>query len=1063
MPVYVGCDIGTVSVKAAVLAAGELPRFPGAEGWALEELPGGAGLAEGWRVYLTPYRRARGDPVGAAQDLLEELRVRVPGPWDGVCATGSAGRLLAQRLGLPWENELRALARAVAALHPTTSQVFEIGGESARFLRIDAAGTGGGVWGAAAILDYDTNGECAAGTGSFLDQQASRLRFPVEEVGTVALSCEKGAKVAGRCSVFAKSDMIHAQQKGASPAEVLRGLCEAVARNFKASVVKVRPVEGAALFLGGVARNAGVRRALADVFAMNGQLLTPEHPAHYGAIGAALALREAAEGRHGPVPRRARPSCIPTWEPLDLGRVTLLRDRASPAALPANGGAVPVYLGVDIGSVSTNLVLADAEGNLVHEIYLRTRGRPIEVVDEGLRQLQGRLGERVDVRGVGTTGSGRELIGELLGADLVVDEITAHKTGAFHIAGRHLGTRVDTIFEIGGQDAKYIHLKDGVVVHFAMNEACAAGTGSFLEEQAEKLGVAIVDEFSRLALSSRAPTRLGERCTVFMERDVARCQGQGAELPDLVAGLAYAVVQNYLNRVVRGRPIGEVIFFQGGTAYNDAVAAAFAKVLGKTVVVPPHNGVVGAYGAALLAREKVAALGEASRFRGYRLRDSGYEVRSFACRACSNACDIQEYRVDGRKSYWGDKCAERYRQEARVLRQVVVPDLFALREELLEADYLGRLRAGEGGAELERLACKATAEAARRAGPGTVGIPRALYAHDRLPFWGAYLGALGFHVRLSQSTTKTLADLGVEAAVAEPCFPVQVAHGHVVALLREGVDRVLLPNVVDAEAPPGHPRPTYLCPWNQTAPFVVAASPLVGGRGEAFLRPTLRFSAGARAVERELWEAVRPLGFSRQHHRAAVALACGAQRLFGEALSAAGSEALRVLERTGEAGVVLVGRPYNVFDKGLNLNVPRKLRTLYGVNVLPLDALPLDGVDIGDLNPNMFWNYGRKILQAARYTSRHPNLHLIYVTNFKCGPDSYLKHFCEDAAGKPFLVLQFDGHGNDAGTMTRCEAYLDSKGILRWWNAEPGSRDEPSTCRACASAPPAPSPPAFGR
>ncbi|MDW7711088.1 MAG: acyl-CoA dehydratase activase [Deferrisomatales bacterium] len=1052
MPVYIGCDVGTVSVKGAVLARGAPLPGPVPAGWSVLEVPGGD-----WTIYLTPYRRARGDPLGTAVQLLEELRDALPGGWAGVCATGSGGRLLAERLGFPWENELRSLARAVGALHPGSSQVFEIGGESARFLRIEEGE------GAAAIVDYDTNGECAAGTGSFLDQQATRLRYRVEEVGAVALSCEKGANVAGRCSVFAKSDMIHAQQKGASPAEVLRGLCDAVARNFKASVVKVRPVEGPAVFLGGVARNAGVRRALADIFALNGQLLTPEHPAHYGAIGAALALREREEGRQGPPARRApAPAALPSWDPLELSRVTLLRDRAIAAPLAANGGHAPVYLGVDIGSVSTNLVLTDAEGNLVHEIYLRTRGRPIEAVDEGLEELRALFGERVEVRGVATTGSGRELIGELLGADLVVDEITAHKTGAFHIARRHLGTGVDTIFEIGGQDAKYIHLKDGIVVHFAMNEACAAGTGSFLEEQAEKLGVAIVDEFSRLALSSAAPTRLGERCTVFMERDVARSQNQGAELPDLVAGLAYAVVQNYLNRVVRGRPVGEVVFFQGGTAYNDAVAAAFAQVLGKTVVVPPHNGVVGAYGAALLAQEKAAALGEGTRFRGYRLQDSGYEVRAFACGSCTNSCDIQEYRVEGRRSYWGDKCAEKYRQEARVPREPATADLISLREELLEADYAGRFLRGEGGPGLLRQARRAAQGRAAAGSPGAVGIPRALYAYDRLPFWGTYLRALGFEVRLSAATTKKVADLGVEAAVAEPCFPVQVAHGHVVGLLREGVDRVLLPNVVDAEAPPGHPHPTYLCPWNQTAPFVVAASHLVEGGDGCFLRPTVHFRRGPGAVERQLWQALRAYGFAREHHRAAVSLAYAAQRAFEEALTAAGARALEILERTGEAGIVLVGRPYNAFDKGLNLNVPRKLRSLYGVNVLPLDALPLEDVGIDDLNPNMFWNYGRKILQAARYTSGHPNLHLVYVTNFKCGPDSYLKHFCEDAAGKPFLVLQFDGHGNDAGTMTRCEAYLDSKGILRWWSAEQGSTDEPSTCRGCASAPPTPSLPAFG-
>jgi predicted CoA-substrate-specific enzyme activase len=1049
MRVYVGCDVGTVTAKAVVLADAPL-SFESAAGWERLDTTGAQPFADGWYVYVGPYRRVQGDPLRAALRLLEELRHGGTGEWSGVCATGAGGRLLATHLGIPWENELRALARAAGVLHPGAANVFEIGGESARFLRLGEPGRDSG----AAILDYDTNGECAAGTGSFLDQQASRLRYRVEDVGAVAMACENGAKIAGRCSVFAKSDMIHAQQKGATPAEVLRGLCEAVARNFKASVVKVRQVEGPTVFLGGVAQNVGVRRALADAFAMNGHLVTPDRPAHYAAIGAALALIRGESPAKGS--KRSALVGFSTWEPLNLSRVTLLRDRAEVVCLPTNGGPTPAFLGVDIGSVSTNLVLTDGEGRLLHEIYLRTRGRPIEAVDEGLQEVRERFGERVSIHGVGTTGSGRELIGELLGADLVVDEITAHKTGAFHIARQYLGTDVDTIFEIGGQDAKYIHLQDGVVVHFAMNEACAAGTGSFLEEQAEKLGVNIVDEFSRLALSSPAPTRLGERCTVFMERDLARGQHQGAALRDLVGGLAYAVVQNYLNRVVRGRPIGKVVFFQGGTAYNDSVAAAFAQVLGRQVVVPPHNGVVGAYGAALLAREKVGALGCESGFRGYHIRDSGYEVRAFSCGGCTNACDIQEYTVEGRRSYWGDKCAEKYRREAKVPRQPVIPDLFEMRERLLDQDYLELFRRGRSGAEMARLARRISEATQQTRLGGIVGVPRALFAHDQLPFWGTYLRALGFEVRLSSPTTKKLADLGIEAAVAEPCFPVQVAHGHVVALLRGGADRVLLPNIIDAECPRGTRR-TYLCPWNQTAPFVVAASPSMAGREADLLRPRVHFREGPRSVEKELWETFRTFAVSRDHHRAAVALASGAQKTLRESLAAAGRQALATLRRSRQAGVVLVGRAYNVFDKGLNLNVAHKLRSLYGVNVLPLDVLPLDEVAVDDLNPKMYWNSGRRILQAARYTSRDPNLHLIYVTNFKCGPDSYLKHFCEDAAGKPFLVLQFDGHGSDAGTMTRCEAYLDSKGILRWWNREQTFEGEPSTCPGCASVPLPPS------
>ena len=1015
MGLVVGCDVGSVAVKVVVLVPCGLPepevRAPGL----LDPFVTGP---PGYRLYAAAPARVGGDPAGAAEQVLGRLRQALGPASEGwtVRLTGAAGRALAGRIDAAWEHDLRALARAVGLLLPGVHTVFEIGGESARYLRIDGAVAGAEV----PLLDYDTNSECAAGTGAFLDQQALRLGFGVDRMGPEALRAERAAKVAGRCSVFAKSDMIHAQQKGASPAEVLRGLCEAIARNFRTSVVKARPVEGPAALVGGVARNPAVVEAVRGVFSLDGGLVVPEHPSHWGAVGAALGgigPRPAGCGRVT-VPAPPPPGPGATWEPLDMDGVVVLRDRVGPKPLPAEAD---VYVGIDVGSVSTNLVCVDAEGDLVHEIYLRTRGRPVQVVREGLQRIEADLGPGIRVLGCSTTGSGRELVGELVGADLVVDEITAHKTGAFDIARRHLGSVVDTIFEIGGQDAKFIRLRDGVVVDFAMNEACAAGTGSFLEEQAAILGVRIEGEFARLALSSRGPARLGERCTVFMERDVAGLKAAGAGVADIVAGLAYAVVQNYLNRVVKGRSIGDVIFFQGGTAYNDAVAAAFSKILGKAIVVPPHNGVLGAYGAALLARERRLALGTPTRFRGFRLGDEARPARVFTCRGCSNRCDVQEYRVGGRRSYWGDRCGERYRRPAEGTREPVIPDLFALRESLLAA----------GPAELveDRRLRQALREPAR--GP-VVGIPRCLYFVDQLPFWLAYLRALGLEVRLSGPTTPALADRGAEAAVAEPCFPVQVAHGHVLDLLDQGVDAVLLPNVIDAEPGEGEGEiPSYLCPWGQTAPFVIRASP--EAEGARVLAPLVRFGEGPAGVERALWGTFRRFGVSRRRHRRAVRAAYAARDGFRRAMTGAAREALATLERTGEAAVVVVGRPYNLYDPGLNLHIPQKLRRFYGANVLPFDVLPVERVDIRDVNPNLYWHYGRRILQAARLTSGNDRFHLVYLTNFKCGPDSYVKQFCEDAAGKPFLVLQFDGHGNDAGFLTRCEAYLDSKGVLRWW------------------------------
>ncbi len=313
-----------------------------------------------------------------------------------------------------------------------------------------------------------------------------------------------------------------------------------------------------------------------------------------------------------------------TWGALSLENVLLLRDHPEATrteALPRYGEKTSTYLGIDIGSVSTNLALLD-EARPVASWHLSANVRDALLMwcKKACKRLTGCFGERILVRGVGTTGSGRELIGELVGADTVNDEITAHKTGAMYVHEKLVKNRaaaelddagesgdVDTIFEIGGQDSKYISIDNGVVVDFAMNEACAAGTGSFLEEQAERMGIQIKDEFAMQAMASESPARLGERCTVFMERDVTAWMQRGASISDLAAGLAYSVAVNYLNRVVRGRKIGKVIYFQGGTAYNDAVAAAFSQLLGKRIIVPPHNGIIGAIGMALIAQEVTRA------------------------------------------------------------------------------------------------------------------------------------------------------------------------------------------------------------------------------------------------------------------------------------------------------------------------------------------------------------------------------------------------------------------------------------------------------------------------
>ncbi|MBE3134933.1 MAG: hypothetical protein IMZ55_15815, partial [Acidobacteria bacterium] len=664
----------------------------------------------------------------------------------------------------------------------------------------------------------------------------------------------------------------------------------------------------------------------------------------------------------------------------------------------------------------------DADCNVLKEIYLRTDARPIDAVSRGLREIERDLGQKIRIHGVGTTGSGRELIGELVGADTVNDEITAHKTGAAFIDRTILGLGVDTIFEIGGQDAKFISLEEGIVVDFAMNEACAAGTGSFLEERATELGIRIEGEFAQIALSSEQPIKLGERCTVFMERDVNSYLQRGAELERLVAGLAYSVATNYINRVVRGRKIGEVIFFQGGTAYNDAVAAAFSSILGKRIIVPPFNGVMGAVGAALLARDKMMGRRDQSAFRGFDLDRADYQMLEFTCKGCTNFCQMQRFTVEGEHTFWGDKCSERYRKAVKVEREPVIENLVEFRRQLLLADY----------------------DPDAGSGP-VVGIPYCMSTYDWAPFWFRVFRDLGIRTLLSEPTTNQIVKLGLESVVSEPCFPVQVAHGHVRWLIEKNVDLIFVPNNVST--PGSAPdRPSFFCPWNQTLPFVMRTAPFISDVAGRILAPTAWFNLGTKVVAGELRRSLKAAGIRRTAGQVEQAVDRGFESLaaFCGALIDAGSRALAEIARHDEHGIVLLGRPYNIYDKGISLDIATKMRTYYGANVIGLDFLDVQGIDFSQYHENMFWSYGVKILEAAAFVRDKPKLHIVYITNFKCGPDSYIKHYITEVSGRPFLTLQFDGHNNDAGMLTRCEAYLDSKGVLRRW----GSTEQPVAASA---------------
>ncbi len=970
---HLGIDAGTIAVKLALVdEAGSIFRLLGPS-------------------------RHEGRPARGLSKLLGDV------PLDEVSSatvTGAGREWVAKALRIPAINGLRALSKAFARLHPEVRTIIEIGGRDSKLIIMRRLREGEEP----VAVDASRSSLCAAGTGSFLDQQAVRLGFTPEELGAIAIESEKPANVSGRCSVFAKTDLIHLQQIGTRDRDMLAGLCYAVVRNFRSSVAKGRKVERPVALCGGVALNECVRRAARDIFDLAGdQLVLPERPEFLPALGCALIAAGSA-----------RPGATGPGAAFGAAEVARLEESASAAATsstlaplakpshpadrqrgvePLPAGRTPVYLGVDIGSISTKAAAINPAGRVVARRYFWTAGRPLEAVRRAMREIGDELGDRVEVRGVGTTGSGRYLVGDVIGADTVKNEITAQATAAIAF-----DPEVDTVFEIGGQDSKFIVIRDGTVVDFEMNKACAAGTGSFLDEQAERMGIRIDGEFSDLAFSSKRPMDCGERCTVFMETDVSNYLASGASVEDLSAGLAFSIAKNYLTKVADRAKVGERILFQGAVAFNDAVVAALEKETGREVRVTPDNEITGCIGVALLARDAGV---ETSGFRGFEeVAERAYEQSGFTCAKCENRCDVRKVTIEGRPPlFYGDRC-DRYQTERR--QQSPLPDLFAERTAWLLEDYVPEPESGP-----------------------LVGIPRALAFLEFLPYWRTFLRELGARTVLSGPTARSHMQRAADFMTTESCMPVKVGVGHVLDLIEEKPDHVFLPTLVDRARPEGEETYRYNCPYLQVWGHVARAGVDLEGQGIEVLDPVIFPSLGPRLMRDQLERVAAALGAPKRKVQPAQEAAAAAQERFHTRLRERGDQILKDIP--GGRGVVIVGRPYNAGDPGANLDLAKKLLKM-DVLPIPMDMMPLDEVDVLSQWQNMYWHYGRAILAAASLVGKDDRLRMIYVTNFRCGPDSFITKYVPEAVkGKPYLVLEFDDHSADAGVVTRIEAYLDSQ------------------------------------
>lgn len=979
------------------------------------------------------YERTGGRPLKKMYEILKDVFEDYGYRIKGVYGTGSSARKFCEKTGVPFENELIAHGTAVSKIYPLVNTVIEMGGQDSKILFLSDKRSSKGVRN---VSDFCMNGSCAAGTGSFLDQQAVRLEVSIEkEFGEMAISSKTPPRVAGRCSVFAKSDMIHLQQQATPVKDIIAGLCLGMARNIKSSLCQGRKLVSPVAFCGGVASNAGMVWALREVFGYDEEnLIVPEEHKFTGAMGACLMnISKGDSGENFDGAKllndlkelsRQHYEISDRLERLDLPSVSKPKSKVRKELVEGareKGERIKCYLGVDVGSISTNLVVIDENKNVLSKVYLMTASKPLEAVKKGLRTIFKEIGDVADIAGCCSTGSGRYLTGDFIGADLIINEITAQATGAGLVDGN-----VDTIFEIGGQDSKFISLEEGVVVDFEMNHACAAGTGSFLEEQAERLDLSIKGEFADEAFKSSSPIHLGERCTVFIESDLIDYQQKDAKREDLVAGLAYSIVHNYLNRVVGTRKIGDNIFFQGGTAFNRAVVAAFEKVTNKRITVPDHHEVTGALGAAELVRRKMISEKSESGFRGFDLSDVEYSIRTFECEHCSCNCEIKEVTVKGRdKLCYGSRC-DRYNLKNKKSSSNR-KDLFKLRNKLMfEHAGIGNNKVGSDSKK--------------------IGIPLCLYNYQMLPLWSRFFQELGFEVVLSGGSDKSVIKNGTQAVLSQTCFPIKVAHGHVMKLWEKDVDHIWLPSIVTMAKEYEENKHSNLCPYVQTICYQVRSALCAQGYAEQEVRDRIidvpvHMTYGEKDIYKSLICLVDKLGVSRKRIKGALEKGLKAQKDFEDRCIETGREVLAGLGEN-ERACVVVSRPYNGYDAGINLDISKKLMET-GLYPIPMDFLPLDEADISEmgLQSRMYWKYGQKILRAAHIIRKEKRLFGVYISNFSCGPDSFIVSFFRElmkdshvnggVGQKPTLVLEIDEHSADAGVVTRIEAFNESLKSVR--------------------------------
>ncbi len=959
-----GLDIGSTTIKVAIL------NHDGS-------------------LAFSRYRRHHADTRNTLRGLLAEAQSAFPGQAVRACVTGSGGITLAGQLGIPFRQEVIASTEAVRQRMPGVDVAVELGGEDAKITYF--SGT----------VEQRMNGICAGGTGSFLDQMAALLHTDAMGLDALAAAAKTVYPIASRCGVFAKSDVQSLINEGATKEDIAASVFQSVVNQTISGLACGKPIRGRIAFLGGPLHFLPSLRMQFEVsLCTHGN--TFAHPADshlFAAIGAALLA-----GKEHPMPLEgllARLDSIEGVLPHEVDRMAPLfagqddyeafRARHRKAAVRRSALEEHIgdcFLGIDAGSTTTKLALIDTQGALLYSRYGSNQGRPLDLLVGYLKELYSGLPATARIANACVTGYGEGLIKAALAVDIGEIETVAHAKAAAHFCAD-----VDFILDIGGQDMKCLRVREGAIDSILLNEACSSGCGSFLETFAGSLGMT-AEQFGQAALFGAHPIDLGSRCTVFMNSRVKQAQKEGAGVDDISAGLANSVVKNALMKVIKLRSPGELgrhPVVQGGTFLNDAVLRAFEQISGVEAVRPDIAGLMGAYGAALIARDRhtqgqVSTLSGPAALEGFACKTSHAR-----CGSCGNNCLLTINRFPGGGRFIsGNRCERGLGQNSGTSD---LPNLYAWK--------------------LKRIFSYKSLPA-HKARRGVIGIPRVLNVYENYPFWHTLLTELGYSVLLSPLSDKALYERGMESIPSESaCYPAKLAHGHIMRLLDEGVKVILYPSVAYEKKEDSAAGNCFNCP------IVTSYTENIRNNvdelrqpGIQFLNPFLSLN-GKKGLAARLLEVFQPFGVGAAELNRAVNRAWAEQERYRADVRAKGEETLKFLERTGKTGIVLAGRPYHM-DPEINHGIPELLCS-YGYAVLSEDAVAHLGRIARPLQVVDQWAYHTRLYAAASFAGTQANLELVQLNSFGCGLDAITVDEVQritHSHGKVYTVLKIDEINN---------------------------------------------------